>query len=238
MNFFLSHLHDDLRSSRLTKRGATHGHDQVPMGQHKTYPRLPRLALPEPEDLPVKLGDALRARNSKLADKGAPIMPQEIGTLLGLSVRKQPEGMNRYYPSTGATYPIETYLISTEVHDQKHAVYHYDPTAHALEELYALPHQFDMKSLIDNEAKIKFSTIVIFTSIWQRSSAKYGDIAYTLALLEAGHMSENMLLVGSALRLGVFPYEKFNDSKITELLDLDKNIEQPVNSVIIRKGVE
>ena len=62
---------------------------------------------------------------------------------------------------------------------------------------------------------------------------KYGDFAYTHALLEAGHMSENILLVATALDLLCRPMAGFNDELIPKLLDLDPEEEQPILTIMI-----
>jgi hypothetical protein len=48
-------------------------------------------------------------------------------------------------------------------------------------------------------------------------------------------MSENILLVGTALKLHVRPYAGFNDERIAELLDLNEDEEQTVHSVTVCK---
>jgi len=65
--------------------------------------------------------------------------------------------------------------------------------------------------------------------VWKRSSPKYGDLAYQHALLEAGHMSENILLVGCALDLEVRPHAGFDDFTTCTTLDLDEEEEQAVH---------
>src|SRR5579871_5089869 len=118
MTSFLSHLHAELRRTRLTRRGSTHHPDDVPRGAHKEYPRMPRIQLPEPEMVPMTLQEALQKRRSASSgNPEAPVSLREIGTLLGsaLGVRANSEKnqVSRNYPSGGALYPIETYLIST-----------------------------------------------------------------------------------------------------------------------------
>lgn len=237
MSSFLSRLHADLRSSRLTKRGAAHLPKDVPTGAHKAYPRMPQIFLPEPARLPDTLQETLENRRS--ARSGNPDMPmslQETGTLLGLGLAKKRGSVRRNYPSGGALYPVETYVVSTALESQPPAAFHYNPTRHTLERLWVLPDAFNMKSLAKHPDTLPVSTLIVFTSVWQRSSAKYGDLAYQHALIESGHMSENLLLLGSALSLHVRPYAGFNDKLLAQLLDLDEECEQPVHAVTLCKG--
>lgn len=236
MTNFLSHLHADLRSTRLTRRGATRRLEDVPRGLHKEYLRMPNIALPEPQQTATTLQNALDNRRSGLSgDPDMPISLSELGTLFGLALQKRKDGSRRNYPSGGGLYPVETYLISTALESQTPAVFHYNPTKHALERLWDLPHNFNMKDVAKYPETLPLSSLVVFTSVWQRSSAKYGDLAYLHALIESGHMSENVLLVGCALGLSVRPYAGFNDTLVTQLLDLDGDEEQPVHSISICK---
>ena len=237
MTSFLARLHADLRLARLTRRGATHAPSDVPRGTHKAYPRMQHITLPEPAALTTTLADALQGRRSAISgDPSIPILLHELGSLLGLALRKRPNILNRNYPSGGALYPIETYLISTALESQTPAVFHYNPSEHVLERLWDLSHDVEMKDIAKHPESLPLSTLIVFTSVWQRSSAKYGDLAFLHALLEAGHMSENILLAGYALGLHVRPYAGFNDTLITQLLDLNEEEEQPVHTVTLCKG--
>lgn len=236
-NHFLAALHSDLRGTRLTRRGATHVPRDVPRGTHKTYPRMPHIALPEPRTLDMSLNEALASRKSGLpTDIGVPLSLNDVATMLGLALRRNEGTTRRRYPSGGGLYPIETYLISTALESQTPAAFHYDPTAHALERLWELPADFNIKTIGKRPERLQFSNMIVFTSVWHRSAAKYGDLAYQHALLEAGHMSENVLLVAGALGLVVRPYAGFDDILTIRLLDLDEESEQPVHAVVVCKG--
>ena len=230
---FLSHVQAELRRARLTRKGATHRPEDVPRFTHKSYPRMETTPLPEPEKLSVPISSVLADRSSAIdGNPGTKILLQEFGTLLGLGLKKRARG-TRPYPSGGALYPVETYVISTSVEQLGSGVFHYNPTLHAFERLLNLPEDFDMKRLAANPKKLAVSSLIVFTSVWKRSSAKYGDLAYQHALLEAGHMSQNLLLVSTALGIGARPYAGFNDDLLIELLDIDSNNEQPVHTITL-----
>ncbi len=236
MTSFLSHLHTDLRRTLLTHRGATHRTEDVPTGMHKRYARMKQIPLPKPAKLGVDLQDAITHRHSSFGGNTcAPLTLQECGTLLG-SLQRRPNSVNRNYPSGGALYPIETYLVSTALESQAPAVFHYNPSDHALECLWSLPEDYDLKQLAAYPESLPPSMLLVFTSVWRRSSTKYGDFTYTVALLEAGHMGENILLVGNALGLNLRPFAGFNDERIAELLDLDESEEQTVHTITVCKG--
>ena len=153
------------------------------------------------------------------------------GTLLGLALQKHADS-KRNYPSGGALYPIETYVITSALPNSLPAVFHYNPSLHALEKLWDMPADMPIKLLaVGPKEDFVFSTLIVFTAVWKRSSAKYGDFTYTVALLEAGHMSENILLVATALDLKSRPMAGFKDDLIEKLLDLNPEHEQVVHTV-------
>lgn len=170
------------------------------------------------------------------AGAGSPLTTQELGTLFGSALARRKGDTSRNYPSGGALYPIETYLVAFSLSGLEPGVFHYHPTEHALERMWEIPPAIDMKTLVPKPDFLSPTALVVFTSVWKRSSAKYGDFTYTLALLEAGHMSENLLLVSAALGLETRPMAGFNDNALIHLLDLNDMNEQPVHSITIARG--
>ena len=77
------------------------------------------------------------------------------------------------------------------------------------------------------------SLALIFSAVWERSACKYGDFAYNLALLEAGHMAQNIALGATALGLGARPIGGFNDSVVHQILDIDGESEQAVYTILL-----
>jgi SagB-type dehydrogenase family enzyme len=194
-----------------------------------------RVGLPEPAANTTPLANALKARRSAISFEGPTrdlraLTIDDIGSLFGMSLRSHPDS-HRPYPSGGSLYPIETYLFIETLLGCSGGIYHYNPSDHALEFLWPLPPIYNTKLLVPRSDHLDFSALIVFTAVWNRSSAKYGDFAYLLSLLEAGHMSQNIALCGAALDLATCPVAGFEDDQITTLLDLDSTREQPVHVV-------
>jgi SagB-type dehydrogenase family enzyme len=231
MASFISQIHNDLRQALVMHRGATQRPEDVPRGEHKEYPRMPKTALPKPEPLAMRLDEALAQRESfNKANLTKPLTAQELGTLLGNALGMRTD-IQRKYPSGGALYPVETYLIGNVLEGYEPGAFHYHPKAHALEHLWDVP-DFKMSNFVTAPNTPLTQIIVIFTAVWAKSSPKYGDWAYHLAMLEAGHMSQNVLLTSTAMGLLARPIGGFNDEAIATLLDIDDR-EQDLHSILL-----
>ncbi|MBY0473359.1 SagB/ThcOx family dehydrogenase [Patescibacteria group bacterium] len=237
MTFFITDLHKDLRQARLARRGASPTGEGIVEGVHKTYPRMEAVSLPAPAALGVSLDEVLTKRMSATRCISSEAFSlEDLGTLLGAALGRHSGQIKRKYPSGGALYPVETYLLLPQSDELKAGVYHYNPTDHALERLWDIPYEVDVMRLVNGPEEFTMSGLLIFTNVWPRSSAKYGDFAYVLGLLEAGHMSENILLVGTALGFPMRPIEGYADKALNELLDLDTEKEQVVQTIMLGKS--
>lgn len=238
MTTFITQVHNDLRLALKTRRGRQDiDPAKLPKGVSKEYSRMVKKILPAPLPLTLTLSDALEKRSSyEMGTEGGKLTDEEWGTLLGNALGKRVSGTGeRMYPSGGALYPIETYIITTAISEVKPTVFHYNPNSHVLEKLWAVPEEIDLQNTVVTEPKIGFSTLVVFTSVWRRSSAKYGDFTYLVALMEAGHMAQNLQLVATAMGLKSRPLAGFVDEAVNTMLDIDTDEEQAVYSMIISR---
>lgn len=235
MTWFIAQLHADLRSQVREHRGALNKADPISgytQGTHKTYERMPKVVLPEIVPTAISLAEAITSRRSyDLETEGSvePLSLQAISNVLGGALRVKTE-KRRMYPSGGGLFPIETYLVASLGKAPLHA-YHYNPTQHTLEDLWPADN-IDTLAALTYESLL-CGAVVLFTAVWDRSSQKYGDFAYTLAQLEAGHMAQNLLLCAGVEGLLARPLVGFNDEKMVETLDFDKEKEQPVYAVAL-----
>ncbi len=229
---FIAKIHAYVRGTRATRRGAVPSLDAA-LGTHKEYPRFPRIALPAPGAFPMPLHEAMRRRASYFeSGLERPLSPAELGTLLGNALGMREDSVRRHYPSGGALFPIETYLIGTVLEGHPFGAFHYHPKAHALEFLWEVPER-RMDDILRTFGVPLPPVLVAFTGVWGRASVRYGDFAYLLGLLEAGHMAQNILLAATALGIGGRPVAGCDDAILAQTLDLDERTEQPVYSIAL-----
>lgn len=196
---------------------------------------MPQIPLPPPATLSMPFGAVVSARRSAVVlRRGTPLLLADFGTLLGTALEVRNNG-TRNYPSGGALYPIEAYLIAPDIGDANPGVFHYDPHSHALERLLDFPQGVELADLADAPDELAVSALLVLTSVWDRQARKYGDFAYVLALIEAGHISQNVLLAATALGLAARQTMGFKEGLIVPLLDLDERSEQIVEGIVLAK---
>lgn len=194
----------------------------------KVYQRMESVPLPPPREVSVSLQDSLSKRVSQREFSQEAVTLSTISTLLQLSLSKDGKSNSRPYPSGGALYPIETYIIGS-LEGYLPSVFHYEARNLTLRHLWRLPDHFDMAGIFRTKSLEALPPLVIvFTAIWKKNSAKYGDFGYYLGLLETGHMAQNILLTATALNMRACSFGGFDDQSISILLNLDVQTEQPV----------
>ncbi len=226
-------IHAYLRAALLSKKGVTARPDATAIRLSKSYPRMQKIALPIPESR-ILLNEALAQRTSVRPKTIKSLLTlKQLGELFGLAVRER-SNKSRPYPSGGSLYPIEIYVVTT-LEDKKQTIaYHYQPKEHVLEQLWAMPEGMKVTELLMLGGEpFEFTGCIVCTVRWHRTVPKYGDFAYTLALLEAGHIVQNILLSAVAADVSACPMVGFFDKKIVELLDLNRADEQVVYCVAI-----
>lgn len=203
---------------------------------YKRYPEAPRVALPRPGLLTASLESVIRARQTEREFSDRPISIDELAKLLELSagVTNNQAVPRRAAPSPGALYPVETYPLVFSVPGLSPGVYHYATLDHELELV---------RPLADAEAAKRFlptdffaarpPVILALTAVFPRVQMKYLERGYRFALLEAGHIAQNLLLAATAMGLAAAPVGGFWDDPFNELLGLSPATEAVLYAVIL-----
>ncbi|MGC9396082.1 MAG: SagB/ThcOx family dehydrogenase [Anaerolineae bacterium] len=194
--------------------------------QYKVYPDAPRIPLPDPGDARgLSLEDAIRQRRSVRTYTGASMTREALSRLLfhtgGITAEQWSTGL-RAAPSAGALYPIETYVLAHRVEGLDAGVYHYAVQDHALAQVRAgdVRNEIVRAGILQNflgEANV----VLVLTSIFQRLRWKYRERTYRYALLEAGHIGQNVYLAATSLGMGACAVGAFNDDAVNALVGVE-----------------
>lgn len=207
---------------------------------YKTYPDAPRIILLPPEDRPGPgLEEAIRRRRSVRTYTDDPLTLAELSRLLFYTggINAERFGVRlRAAPSAGALYPIETYLAVHRVSDLRSGVYHYGVADHTL----ALLREGDVRGAAVRQGLMQeflgaCNLVVYFTVILQRLRWRYQERSYRYALLEAGHLAQNLYLVATSLGMGVCAVGAFLDDEVNAMLGVDGENEAAIYMLAVGK---
>jgi SagB-type dehydrogenase family enzyme len=213
---------------------------------YKEYPHLKRIELPAFEASRLDLFSAINARKSvsRFSSHSRPLTLEEASGLLGFScgirsaARDSQTGTlssyHRAQPSGGARYPIEAYLINFKSGELAPGIYHYNIKEHSLEVLSTLPLSgADIKELFTYSYVGAASYALVLTGVFWRTQIKYGERGYRYILLEAGHIGQNVALVGQAFNRVPVMMGGVRDEGVERKLDIDGRTESVVYGIVI-----
>ncbi|WP_433616732.1 SagB/ThcOx family dehydrogenase [Dactylosporangium sp. CA-139114] len=208
---------------------------------YKRYPRAERVELSERTALPpMDLADALAARRSARDPGTTAVTAANTVAVLAASVGVRHDlapsdvGARRAYPSGGARFPVEIYLRFHHVADIADGLYHYNIVE---DDLRVLSRSAEDEPVFQHIFGFDWITgaraTVLMTAAFNRSAMKYGERAYRFALLEAGHLAQNILLTSAALGLAATPVGGFSDYVGDVYLELEYTDEHLLYAVVL-----
>ena len=194
----------------------------------KSYACAQRVALPpENSDIAMTLTEALSRRRSVREFAGRDVTLRELAAMLryGNGICGEPhtgDHPRRAIPSGGGLYPTELYVLPLGMSELRVGAYHYDPRHHLLSRFLDEPAEPVLaRACFAGAAVTTASLAFAMTLTFERQSIKYGERAYRFALMECGHLAQNLLLVGTALGLGTLPFGGFLDDELNAYLRID-----------------
>ncbi len=173
----------------------------------------------------VDLWDTFRQRRSKRNFLPEPLGLNELNVLLW-SAQGITADMGEYQlrtaPSSGALYPVETYLVVNNVDGLEPGIYHLDVANWRLEgiklgDVRAAGHQALRGQAMTEHAAVN----VIWTAVMERCRAKYFERAYRYVWWDSAVIAENFLLAATGLGLGACTMGSWYDDLVHELLGID-----------------
>lgn len=212
---------------------ASSGGESPPVVPGREDGALPWTPLPAPATLDATLGQAVRGRVSCRRFRTDPIPLEALSTLLALGYGVDGGAavmQDRPVSSGGGLYPLEVTLLVRAATGLAPGVHHYVPAAHGLELVRAveLPRAFLTYLFMGQPWVAEAGVIAVLSFVGERSLTKYGDRGYRYALLEAGHLMQNLNLAASALGLGCVNLGGFYDDELATLAGIDVEREVPL----------
>jgi SagB-type dehydrogenase family enzyme len=171
----------------------------------------------------LSVDQAIESRRSERDFKDMPLSLLELSRLLhyAYGITEKRERL-RAAPSAGALYPIEIYPVANNVQGLARGIYRYSVADHSL----ALVREGDfrhqmMRHALGEEMMGRASVVLVLSAIFERSAWRYRERAHRYILLEAGHISQNIYLVATALGLGTCAVGAFDDQGYNKIMGVD-----------------
>lgn len=217
--------------TKHTRAGRSLGIERGPMPLISKDYEVEGIVLPKafpPKGLKVE--EAIQRRRSIREYLDKPIPLEDLSRLLfhanGITGTREAYGLRDYplraAPSAGALSPIELYPAVNAVEGLRPGLYHYHPGRHSLQPLKLGDFRKSVAELcLGQDFLAKAAVVVFLSAVYERTRWKYGERAYRYVHLDAGHVSQNMLLEAVSLGLGACCVGAFFDDDLNGFLGLD-----------------
>ena len=200
---------------------------------YKRYRSRPRVPLPPLEQLPAtdtRFDDVIAARRSARnfadADLELDALARVLQQTYGITGEVRIPGGGalhfRAAPSAGALYPAELYFGVRRIAGLEPGIYHYEVPENALALLRGGDQTDALFDVCCRQEYARIAAVIVLISVVvERTKRKYGERGYRYALLDVGHLAQNLYLSATALGLAVMTTCGFFDDAANDLLRLD-----------------
>ena len=188
------------------------------------------MKLPQPQiSAGATLGRAIKNRRSIRSFSPESLKLEQLSQLLwsaqGITADS---GFKRAAPSAGALYPMDLYAVvgAERVEGFKEGIYHYVPGRHTLAVVVAGDFNRELaRAALSQTWMAQAPLTLVITAEYRRITVKYRDRGIRYAMIEAGHIGQNIFLMAEALGLGAGIVGAFNDEEVNRLMQIPRTHE-------------
>jgi SagB-type dehydrogenase family enzyme len=128
----------------------------------------------------------------------------------------------RAAPSAGALYAGEVYVVAERVRELAPGVYYYAVKEHGLIAVRSGSRLQDVAGALAEPGAIEgAAAAILLTNVFGRYSWRYANRGYRYALIDSGHIGENLRLAATSAGLGWTQALRFEDDALNGLLEVD-----------------
>ncbi|MFN3550515.1 MAG: SagB/ThcOx family dehydrogenase [Endomicrobiia bacterium] len=157
-------------------------------------------------------------------DKDKPLSLQQLSQLLwscgGLTI----DGLSsatRVYPSAGAIYPLEIYVVCGNVENLQSGIYKYNYKTHSLELIKLGDFRDELTKAAYNQFFISQAPVSFVWSAKYDKTLRYGSRGREKYInIDLGHSAQNLTLQATALKLATVQVGAYNEKEVKTLLNL------------------
>ncbi len=177
----------------------------------------------------ISLEKAIKQRRSIRSFINKPVSGQQLSQILwaaqGLT---DVSGFKRAAPSGGALYPADIYAVvgGNCVENMTSGVYHYRPGNHSISMISEGDRRKDVAVASLRQMWMADAPVLFVVSAeYDRICNKYGQRGIRYALIEMGHIGQNIFLQCQTLGLAAGIVGAFNDREVSDVVGMEKGHE-------------
>lgn len=175
----------------------------------------------------MSLEKAIKRRRTVRSFMERAITKQQFSQILWASQGiTEDRGFKRAAPSGGALYPADVYAVVGRdcVEDLAAGVYHYNPGNHSVLKTADGDRRRDVAVASLSQMWMADAAALFVVCVeYERITVKYGDRGIRYALIEVGHIGQNVFLQSETLGLSAGIVGAFNDRKVAQAVKVEKN---------------
>jgi SagB-type dehydrogenase family enzyme len=132
----------------------------------------------------------------------------------------------RSAPSAGALYAGEVYVAAERIAGLEAGLYHFAVLERALVRLREGPVLAELARALEEPERVRGAAFaVLLTNVFARYTVRYANRGYRYALVDSGHIAENLRLAAAAEGLGEVGFSRFEDGRLDALVGADGRAE-------------
>jgi bacterioferritin len=174
-------------------------------GRHITYPIQKIMSL---------------RRSIRSYDHHTPISKTEVMQLLWAAQGiTEPQKGLRTTPSAGATFPLEIYLVASNITSLTPGVYKYNPHKNNIIQQMNIDKRKELcKACLSQKSVESAAANIVICGVYNRTTKKYGQQGTQYVHVEVGAAAQNMYLQATALEIGTVYIGGFNKKEVQTVL--------------------
>ena len=218
---------------------------------YKAYTGAPRIPLPTSFDPPAcptvtaVAGEPASELDGGHADQTldltglAQLLHFSAGVIRRGVLPRSGEIHYRAAASAGALYPVEVYLVASDVPGLRAGVYHFSPADASLTLLREGDHRRELVEATGGDERVAEAPVTLaLSAVFWRSAWKYGERGYRYCHWDAGTVLSNALSLARGADLPIGVVTGFHDGRVNRLLGLTPKREAVLCLVPVGSGSE
>ena len=177
----------------------------------------------------VSVEQAIKHRRTIRAYQSKPLTMEQLSQIFWAAQGiTEDRGYKRSAPSGGALYPMDIYAVVGEngVKGLQAGIYHYDPHKHAALLITEGDFRKDVAETALSQMWMARAPLnLVITSEYGRITGKYGTRGERYAMIEAGHIGQNIFLQAEALGLRAGIVGAFHDKNVNRVMKIKRSHE-------------